>query len=99
MNYGNTSRWSLIKEIFEGGDYWGGSCYGMPHPWRSYMRRKVKLVDINNGNAINYNNMLYPYQDSKLLDTIQYLQISQMLEKGGKGATGQKAWTVNDTRA
>lgn len=96
MNYGNTGRWSLIKEIFEGGDYWGGSCYGIATSMALVYEKKVKLADINNGNAINYNNMLYPYQDSKLLDTIQYLQISQMLEKGGKGYA-QKAWTVNDT--
>lgn len=96
MNYGNTGRWSLMKEIFEGGDYWGGSCYGIATSMALVYEKKVKLADINNGNAINYNNMRYPYEDSKLLDTIQYLQVSQMLAKGGK-SYAQKAWTVNDT--
>lgn len=96
INYGNTGRWSLIKELFGGGDYWGGSCYGIASTMALKYNNIIGLKDLTKKNVNNYFSIGTPWNDTKFLNVIQYYQVSQLLEMGGSGYAS-KAKTVNDT--
>ena len=65
---------------------WKGSCYGIATTIGMVFKNIVNISDITNSSAKYFFALPYPYKDSKLLNTIQYFQLSQSLERGGADA-------------
>lgn len=66
-------------------DSWNGSCYGIAATMGLLYNNYISLDDLTDDkSATNYYTLPLPYKDKKLLDTINYYQLSQGLANGGK---------------
>lgn len=71
---------------------WGGSCYGIAMSMGLLYEKYISLDDLTDSkNAINYHSMDYPCNDKKLRNMINYYQLSQSLENGGKSTSAVSA--------
>ncbi|BBF42883.1 uncharacterized protein containing predicted phosphatase domain [Lachnospiraceae bacterium KM106-2] len=66
---------------------WGGSCYGIASTMGLLYEGYLKISDLNDGGAANYFSMPYPCKDQKLLNMINFYQLSQYLDANGQEAT------------
>lgn len=72
----------IQKEMME---EWEGSCYGIASTMGLLYEGKLTLSDLtDSGYATNYHTLPYPCKDKKFLNTINYYQLSQSVENGGK---------------
>lgn len=71
-----------IKKLMK--DPWEGSCYGISSTMGLVYEHYLSIGNISSDAAANYHEMSYPTDDSKLLNTINYYQLSQFLSNGGK---------------
>lgn len=65
-------------------DTWGGSCYGIASTMGLVYEDYMELGDLTDSIVADYYSLQKPKDDRKLLNTINYYQLSQMLQKGGK---------------
>ena len=66
---------------------WGGACYGIAMSMGLLYENYIDLSDLTeDASAQNYYSMSYPCNNTKLLNTINYYQLSQSLKNGGKKA-------------
>lgn len=74
------------------GSKWNGSCYGIAMTMGLLYEDYIKINDLTDSKSANtYYSMPYPVNDKKLLNTIQYYQLSQNLENGGKKSAAVSA--------
>ncbi len=60
-------------------DPWDGSCYGISATMGLVYKGYIGLKDISNSSASLYHDMDYPCNDAKLLNSINYYQMSQCI--------------------
>ncbi len=66
-------------------DEWGGSCYGIAMSMGLLYEGYINICDLTNTSGkTDYYSLDYPCTDSKFLNMINYYQLSQGLEHGGK---------------
>lgn len=65
-------------------DKWGGSCYGIAATMGLAYEGRLSTKKLSHSNVTDYYELPLPYEDSTLLDTINYYQLSQSLSHGGK---------------
>ena len=81
--YSSPSEKNKLKKKMN--EKWGGSCYGIAMSMGLLYEGYIKVEDLTDSDlALNYFTMPYPCNDSKLRNTINYYQLSQYLENGGK---------------
>lgn len=56
---------------------WGGSCFGIASTMALVFENQISLNDITTSNASQYYNLPKPVDDTKLLQSINYYQLSQ----------------------
>ncbi|MCR4594797.1 MAG: hypothetical protein K5761_07055 [Clostridiales bacterium] len=68
-------------------DHWEGSCYGIAMSMGLLYEGYIDIDDLTDSEKIsNYYSLSYPCDDEKLLNMINYYQLSQGLENGGKNS-------------
>lgn len=71
---------------------WGGSCYGIAMSMGLLYEGYIGVNDLTNAAGANsYYSLNYPYKDRKFLNMINYYQLSQGLENGGKRSAAVSA--------
>lgn len=81
--YSTESEKNEIKKDMKAS--WGGSCYGIAATMGLLYENYISLDDLTDSKtATNYYTLPFPGDDKKLLDTINYYQLSQGLANGGK---------------
>lgn len=64
---------------------WEGSCYGIAMSMGLLYEKYIGISDLTDDKSVeNYHSMSYPCNNDKLLNMINYYQLSQNLENGGK---------------
>ena len=63
---------------------WGGSCYGIATTMGLAFEGKIDIDDINSNSAESYYLMSYPKNDDKLISSINYYQLTQLLDRCSK---------------
>ena len=64
---------------------WNGSCYGIAMTMGLLFEEYIDLADLTDSSTPDsYYSLDYPCNDDKLLNMINYFQLSQFLENGGK---------------
>ena len=72
-------------------DSWDGSCYGIAMSMGLLYEGYISLADLTDSKKSNYFTLNYPYKDKKFLNMINYYQLSQNLENGGKQSAAVSA--------
>ena len=72
-------------------DSWDGSCYGIAMSMGLLYEGYISLADLTDSKKSNYFTLNYPYKDKKFLNMINYYQLSQHLENGGKQSAAVSA--------
>ena len=71
---------------------WGGSCYGIAMSMGLLYEGYIGINDLTNASGEgSYYSLSYPYKDRKFLNMINYYQLSQGLENGGKKSAAVSA--------
>ena len=91
IKYSTKGEKNRIKQSMNSS--WGGSCYGIATTMGMVYKNMINISEINSNSANCYYKLPYPYKDKKLLNTIQYFQLSQSLEYGGSYAASKSFTT------
>lgn len=71
---------------------WEGSCYGIAMSMGLLYEKYIGISDLTDEKLVeNYHSMSYPCNNDKLLNMINYYQLSQNLENGGKKTSAVSA--------
>lgn len=75
---------SEISELLEAMESeWHGSCYGLATVIGLTYRNDINLDDISDASVENFQSLVRPCDNRKLLDAIEYYQLSQQLKNFG----------------
>lgn len=71
---------------------WDGSCYGIAMSMGLLYEDYIDISDLTDESSVkNYHSLSYPCDNEKLLNMINYYQLSQNLENGGKKTSAVSA--------
>lgn len=101
MNYGNAYAADSLRrlEYYLSNDnsFWNGSCYGIASSMGMLYNKLIKISDLTTSNCNDYYSIPKPCEDKKkFLNSIQYLQLAQFLDRGGKTSAAISSTTSSN---
>ena len=88
----NSNKGEKDKILTHMDEQWGGSCYGIAMTMGLVYEGYIKLSDLTDTGSTSYYSLPKPKDDKKLRNCINYYQLSQFLEKGGRSEAISKTF-------